>query len=373
MIHIIHECDFIMLDKNPENAKCRICGKPILADVVLPEPKEEKPVNFIKYVSIENSYRERFIQKIREEGLDGGTWIATNKIHGANFQVCADSTHVKFAKRSGFIEEKENFYGLHTSLKPMKSFLVDRIKRMQNYFGATINVYFELFGGGYSHPDVRPSNVPMIQKGVFYTPNIDIRVLDVVLDFDEYLDFDEMMQIVSHFDLRPIRVMNRGTFDEMLALDSTFDDPTYLDYGLPKIEGNISEGFVIRPNKTVFTRRGERVILKNKNEKFAEKSRAPRKDRQPSVIPENIKAIYEDLVNAVTENRLRNILSHGDTFGQKDFGKLQGMMMQDIIKEEGDALNELDKHEVKQVKNLLNKDIADLIRPNFLNIIDGVY
>lgn len=371
MVYIIHECNFVMIDGNPENARCSVCGKSILEGVVLPEPEPERKLEFIKYRSIENSYRNRFIEKIREEGLNEGIWIATNKIHGANFQCCADSENIRFAKRSAFIADDENFYGLHTNLIRMKEFLTDRIRRIQNYFGGTVNVYFELFGGSYPHPEVPRSNVSAIQGGVFYTPNVDIRVLDIFAN-GEFIDFDEMCKIVVHYNLKPVKELNRGSFDAMLALDPIFDDPTYMDYGLPKIEGNVSEGFVIRPSTEKKLKTGERLVLKQKNPKFSEKSRAPVVKKETKVLPPELQEVFDDLCSCINENRLRNILSHGDVFSNKDFGKLQGMMMEDIIKEEGDALMEFEKADRKKITDKMLKEIANFIRPNFLNIIDGV-
>lgn len=375
MVHIvqgIHDCNFVMTDGDPTNAKCIVCGKSILDDVVLPPPKEEKELQFMKYPSIKNTYRVKTIQEIENQGLNNGVWVATNKLHGANFQVCADAEKVKFAKRTSFIEDDENFYGLHSNLYNMKLFLIDRIKRMQNYFGETLNVFFEIYGGSYPHPDVKKFPVSRIQKGVCYTPSVDIRVIDVAVDF-EFLPFDEMTAIVKHYNLKPAIELHRGSFKEMIELDPVFEDPTYKEYNLPSLENNYSEGLVIRPVEEKKFGNGSRVILKKKNPKFSEKQRTPKVHKQPLVLAENVKEIYEELSQSITENRLRNILSHGEEITNKDFGKLQGMLVQDVLKEDGECLETLEKDERKQVNKLLSQDAAELIRENFLNILDKTF
>ena len=43
-------------------------------------------MNFTKYNSIENSYRQKFIDKILLELPRDTQYVVTEKIHGANFQ-----------------------------------------------------------------------------------------------------------------------------------------------------------------------------------------------------------------------------------------------------------------------------------------------
>ena len=40
---------------------------------------------FKKFNSLENSYRENFIHKIREQGYENEKYIITEKLHGANY------------------------------------------------------------------------------------------------------------------------------------------------------------------------------------------------------------------------------------------------------------------------------------------------
>ena len=62
-------------------------------------------MKFTKYSSIENHYRTEFIERIRMEGMDGGKWIATEKIHGANFSIWVNASRTRIAKRTGLLGE----------------------------------------------------------------------------------------------------------------------------------------------------------------------------------------------------------------------------------------------------------------------------
>jgi Rnl2 family RNA ligase len=132
---------------------------------------------------------------------------------------------------------------------------------------------------------------------------------------------------------------------------------------------------VIRPVNPKFLGCGSRVILKSKNEKFSEKS----KEKKPNLKPlsENLQKIVDDISCYVTENRLRNVLSHIGTVTKKDFGKIMGVFVKDIMddymKDFGDTLNTLEKIDRKSVNKLINSMAANLIRSNFLNIVDGVF
>lgn len=70
---------------------------------------------FVPYPSIENDYREKLVDRIKVH-FDDDDWIATEKIHGANFSaiVSTDSEtgeiRVVYAKRSGVIAPHEKFF-----------------------------------------------------------------------------------------------------------------------------------------------------------------------------------------------------------------------------------------------------------------------
>lgn len=363
-----HECDFIMRDEFPEHATCRICGKSIMADVQMPDPVQEMPLEFFGYSSIEGTHNTKMLSNICFNGYDQLLWVATNKIHGANFAVHASAEEVKFARRSGFLEDNENFYGYQKA----KRMLISVAKDVQNYFGKNVTIFMELYGGGYPHSEVknRAEIGTKVQAGVWYCPFNDVRCLDIAVD-GEFIDYIDLERLAPMFSLKLAPELHRGTFEEMLALDPVFPDPIYKEYGLPPIIPNESEGLVLRPIRERRLPNGKRVILKHKNPKFQEKVRAPKKPINMN-ISGAVQEALQELSGNITEARLNNILSHGEKFTTKDFGKLQGLFVQDVLKEEdeNEYLIALDKDDFKVFKKLLQQEVATFIRPRFASIIE---
>ena len=162
---------------------------------------------------------------------------------------------------------------------------------------------------------------------------------------------------------------------KIFNLPEITEGPTYK--GTDKIIGTITEGVVIKPVIPLFFGNGSRVILKNKNEFFSESTKKKKTPRKPFEWSKEGAKLYSFLSTYITENRLKNVLSHGHTIGQKDFGKLMGLMSKDVwsdfIKDHGDSFECLEGKEQKRIKKSMNKWIADCIRPNFQNILDGEF
>ena len=76
---------------------------------------------FIKYNSIENHYNQSFLDKVSREVSGDMKWIATEKIHGTNFQVVIESDGISYAKRSGILSWEENFFGYQAVVKTYQS------------------------------------------------------------------------------------------------------------------------------------------------------------------------------------------------------------------------------------------------------------
>lgn len=51
------------------------------------------------------------------EGLTGGEWVVTEKIHGSNFCFTTDGKEIKCAKRNALIEDDKSFFGHKEILK----------------------------------------------------------------------------------------------------------------------------------------------------------------------------------------------------------------------------------------------------------------
>ena len=119
-------------------------------------------MQFKKYNSIDNSYREKTVRYIKQGGFDKVPWVAQEKIHGCNMSfIIDDDGKISCAKRSGFIKEGENFFNYELVKEKYQQSFNDFYKDK----GGGWIFYGELYGGGYDHPDVKNENVKRIQKG----------------------------------------------------------------------------------------------------------------------------------------------------------------------------------------------------------------
>ena len=69
------------------------------------------PLEFSRYSDIENSYRIKYVNDIIEYGLAYGNWSVGEKGDGCQFSFYVSKSLIKCAKRSGFINPNEKFYG----------------------------------------------------------------------------------------------------------------------------------------------------------------------------------------------------------------------------------------------------------------------
>jgi len=87
--------------------------------------------------------------------------------------------------------------------------------------------------------------------------------------------------------------------------------------------------------------------------------------------------LFSEMGNLITENRLRNVLSKIGPIKQKEFGKLIQLFSKDILdeffKDHIEEYNGLEKKEQKQLTRKLSQKCAELIRLNFMNIVDGEF
>jgi len=163
---------------------------------------------------------------------------------------------------------------------------------------------------------------------------------------------------------------------DCLEYPNDFESGIYKYFDLPKIENNIVEGVVIKPNATVFFGNGERVILKNKNEKWTEKAKQPKvKVKSDVKLTEDAKRSIEVISQYVTENRLKNIISKIGTVTTKDFGKVLSAYIEDIFDDVIKDGNrpDFDDSTQKIIRKTISKVASDILRPNFRNIIDGTF
>ena len=130
----------------------------------------------------------------------GGTWVATEKLHGANFVVAAVADRAWFGKRKAWLADDEPFFGWQLIAAELSAAL----RAIAAELGAAQVVgYGELFGGGYPHPAVPavPGLQP-VQTGVWYAPDLRWAPFDLLVardddDDGELLAFAEVERLAA--------------------------------------------------------------------------------------------------------------------------------------------------------------------------------
>jgi len=89
-------------------------------------------MDFYKYNSIENKYRHKFINRIRNDKSFNDKWVVLEKVHGANFSFITDGESVKVAKRTDFIKDGENFFYWKKIFDKYKDKIIDLYKEIKN-------------------------------------------------------------------------------------------------------------------------------------------------------------------------------------------------------------------------------------------------
>jgi len=337
-------------------------------------------LNFKKYSSIENSFDSGFMERVRMQMPSDMRYVVQEKVHGTNTSFICDGKEIRFAKRTSFIETGEDFYNYDELLAEY----TDRVLALSNDVislnpGITqVIIFGELFGGAYPLNTVKQNHrLKLIQKGVYYTPEHGFYAFDIYLtDSDgngRYLPVADANELFSKHCFLYARTLFEGTLDECLHYPNAFQSKISEWLGYPHMEDNICEGIVIRPIVTMYLRNGSRVMIKSKNERFAEKKGVKKRVKmfeEPIPYSDELVALIDEAEAYVTEARLVNVISHiGEVKVPNDFGKLMGLLskdaLDDFLKEHGGDYAGLEKSEQKNLNKDLNKLCANLIKRYF--------
>ena len=176
-----------------------------------------------------------------------------------------------------------------------------------------------------------------MQTGITYTPNHEFLVFDANIktndEQDFWIDSLDLEKYVGKF-LATVPIYLKGSFEEIYGVNTKIDSTIPELLHLKKVENNLIEGMVLRPNKTIFID-DERVILKKKNAEFLEKApvegkKGPAKKEEKEVAPELVEPL-NSLSLYLNDNRVESALSKFP--GVKDRNKLKKEILEDIVKD----------------------------------------
>lgn len=333
---------------------------------------------FKTYNTIENAYQARMIDQIRMQGFGDEVFIVQEKVHGANLSFFTDGKEIKMAKRTAFIEQDEKFYNAHDILERYRKNVIHIFEKVKAVYPdmETVVIYGELFGGGYKHKEVAPvKDAIKVQKGIEYAPHNEFYGFDIKLNGTTYLDTDLANQIFEETGFFYAKILFQGTLEEALKFPNAFGSKIPAWLGLPEIEDNMCEGTIVKTLKTRYFGNGARIILKNKNEKWTEKSKVVRKERpvrKDVHFSGKAREIWEEIRNYVTVNRLNNVISKTGEFEPEMMGKIIGLFSQDVLedfeKDFPEAFAAIEKDEQKRINKKLNSLVIDLVKQELMTL-----
>lgn len=315
---------------------------------------------FQGYGKIEEDFKRYNLSEEEYRKLNLMDWVVTEKIHGANFSVITNGAFLYYAKRKELLEDEDDFFGYKNRLQVMELqflFLYEQLQAEVKDL-SQITIFGELFGGGYPHPDVVPNeHVNLVQSGIYYSPDIEFMVFDIMLfkgDAFEYMDYTKMVEYCDKYKIPCCKPLFIGKLSSALNFSHEFESTVSALLGFPKLDSsNKAEGIVIKPVEPfmVETPKGlVRPIIKRKIAEFSE-------DMYSQSAQEG--DLRQQVLALINKNRMNNALSKIGSIKKGDKAKmamLQQYIQQDI-EEELDVLatKQYKKPSAKQKETLLEE------------------
>lgn len=321
---------------------------------------------FLKYPSLTNHYainKSRLLQSYLVGDKQEALFYATEKIDGANIQLSFSPYERNFAfyKRSGKIEEDEKPFDAIKDIisddeiaEIMENFIY-QYEELSEYRDTVVHVYGELFG----------SKIQKQSYNLTKEKKRSIRFYDIIVDSPE--DSNQMIElgIVGIKSIVPEKFLPffiEGGCKKPLS-KWLVDEPSS-----ESVYGGINEGYVFKlVEPHLFEREGTYIGIKYKTDAYLEVAKVPKAPRKQHEV-KNPELVY-DVSRYVTEQRLMNILSHGEVaLSFENFGTLMSLMTDDILKE---YLRDEDhaKYEDDEVEEAVNKGNNKLIAEVIRNVI----
>lgn len=229
----------------------------------------------------------------------GGSWVATEKVHGAQLVIAYDGRDVRVGKRKAWLRDDEPFFGWQLLRGGFEQAATSALKRGD----AAVRIYGELYGGHYPHPDVAPvPGATAVQTGVWYSPDVRFALFDVLTHQDPddpgvFKTYPEVAAIAAEAGLDVVPMLVTGTRSALDALPVRFPSRVPQTHGLPPLPNNMAEGIVLRPDTALAP--GHRPILKLKIEEFNELRFDQSRPWNPQMYlpPNDLRQIVQTLVN----------------------------------------------------------------------------
>lgn len=302
-------------------------------------------MTFYKYPDMENSYRARDVEYI-QNAIDTGIipsdiFVATEKIHGCNFQFTFDpiTSEIGSGKRTSELLIDEPFYNFQSiwflyqqKIADFSAWITSKVAEVCSEPIQQIIFYGELYGNG-------------VQKGTKYIEEggsspkfalFDVRVVFSGEDNSRWLSWSMVPEVAFFFGIPCVPKIKIGTFAELLSMDTELESVLCASVGN---KGVIAEGVVIKPYVAVDTlfspqgKNGARYMLKQKSEKFSEHKNKKAKLPKSSTLTDEEQQYLDSFMEYIVESRVENVFSKLSITSTKDFSKVSGMFVSDALKD----------------------------------------
>jgi Rnl2 family RNA ligase len=234
------------------------------------------------------------------------TFVAREKIHGANLALYTDGAEVRASRRKAWLDSPEDFFGCGSLLASLEALVRALHRALGLSSRARCVVYGELFGGAYPHPEVAPvAGVSSVQSGVWYSPSLAFAAFDVAVRGDDgavkFLGAREVDERCANAGIFVAPTLATGSLADALATPMPFETRVPSLRSLPRIDDNLAEGIVVTPLDPLRAPDGVRLVLKRKIERFTED---PSRYDQPAPARP-----FSTLFSLVTEARVASAWS----------------------------------------------------------------
>ena len=304
----------------------------------------------MEFIKFPKTYETVSSHNIDHSKIDSKEWMVTEKIHGANVSIYVNKSEIKLAKRTGFLEESEVFFGFSYLKNKLENPAFNIFKKLSNDYETLdyVIIYGELCGGWYPEspgewlgakasgritPDgkiVVPQKIRGIQEGVYYSNSIGMIVFDIIVVLDDKtqipINYDYIIQLCQDERLDVNIPLARGSYNDMIHYDINFDSLIPKVFGKEMAINNTCEGIVIRP--VDYSDIGF-CSVKIKNKYFAEIC-----DKSPFTKNDEEQALIFILSSMVNYNRLYNVVSEiGIDVNEENREEIVKELIDDIITE----------------------------------------
>ena len=313
--------------------------------------------------------------------LEKCLWVATEKVHGANFSFVYENGNLRYAKRKHYLSWSEDFFGFQLVVKKLENRILSLFEQLKmDYEAERYIIYGELFGGKYPHEEVlQEEALEAIQTGVYYSPTIEFGAFDIAMEKGNgqpkcYLDYQTAVEYFERFKVNYIQPLLIGKFNEVLNCNTRINSMLPEQLGLPALEENLIEGVVVKPyNLSHDGSLSKRPIVKLKNTEFEEQKKF-HEARKWTFIPdftsntEELSFLLDELRNYVTLNRLESAISKIgalDRHNEKRLSEIEDEFLKDVFvdfnEENGDLLKDLSSEQNDWLLARVKANITELV------------